>query len=114
LAGFFDTLVSIETAISDITAHVVEMRTDPGHFIDMRFKRRVSALKDNVSATALEVVDGAKMVCDLQGYVNNTPYSLGRHLRDIHSARLVIGSDRILARTEQMMLAGRSTAGTGV
>jgi acyl-CoA dehydrogenase len=108
LADVFNTLAAMEAAISDMTARVAEMRGDPHRLQNIAFARRVNALKVNASSAALAVVDGAMMVCGLQGYLNNTPFSLGRHLRDIHSARLMIGNDRILASTGQMMLVGRS------
>jgi acyl-CoA dehydrogenase len=38
------------------------------------------------------------------GYKNGTPYSLGRHLRDAHSAQLMISNDRILGNTSTMLL----------
>jgi acyl-CoA dehydrogenase len=108
LAEAFNTLSVMETAISDMTDRVSAMRGDPHRLQNIGFTRRVNALKVNVSTAALEVVDGAMMVCGLQGYLNNTPFSVGRHLRDIHSARLMIGNDRVLASTGQMLLVARS------
>jgi acyl-CoA dehydrogenase len=110
LADAFNTFASIESAVSDMTERVEAMRSDPGRLQNMGFMRRVNALKVNVSTAALAVVDDAMMVCGLQGYMNDTPFSLGRHLRDIHSARLMIGNDRITASTGQMMLVGRSSS----
>ncbi len=108
LAEAFNTLAAMEAEIADVAARVREMRGDPHRLQNIGFTRRVNALKVNVSTAALRVVDGALMVCGLQGYRNNTPFSVGRHLRDIHSARLMIGNDRILANTGQMMLVARS------
>jgi acyl-CoA dehydrogenase len=73
----------------------------------------MNALKVTVSTGALEVVDEAMMICGLQGYKNGGPYSLGRHLRDVHSARLMIGNDRIQAHTGQMLLIQRRPATAG-
>jgi acyl-CoA dehydrogenase len=67
----------------------------------------INALKVSVSTASLAVVDDALMICGIQGYRNDGPYSLGRHLRDIHSARLMIANDRILATTGQMLLMQR-------
>jgi acyl-CoA dehydrogenase len=38
------------------------------------------------------------------GYKNGTPYSLGRHLRDAHSAQLMISNDRILSNSANLLL----------
>ena len=43
-------------------------------------------------------------ICGIAGYKNDSPYSLGRHLRDAHSAALMIGNDRILATNASLLL----------
>ena len=48
-----------------------------------------------------------RLVAGLAAYRNATPYSLGRHLRDAHSAALMVNNDRILANTAQLGLALR-------
>ena len=47
------------------------------------------------------------LVAGLSAYRNDTPYSLGRHLRDAYSAALMVNNDRILANTAQLVLALR-------
>jgi acyl-CoA dehydrogenase len=43
----------------------------------------------------------------MAGYRENSEYRLGRLLRDAHSAELMVGNDRILANTAQLLLAAR-------
>ncbi|CAJ8633913.1 acyl-CoA dehydrogenase [Burkholderia pseudomallei] len=67
----------------------------------------INTLKTYVSTTALEVVKHATMICGMASYKNGTPYTLGRHIRDLHSAPLMISNDRIEANTANLLLALR-------
>ena len=54
-----------------------------------------------------DIINQCMLICGIQGYKNGTPYSLGRHLRDAHSAQLMISNDRILGNTSTMLLVGK-------
>ncbi|WP_043352649.1 acyl-CoA dehydrogenase family protein [Cupriavidus basilensis] len=69
----------------------------------------MNGLKTSVSTMAIEVVQQAMMICGMAGYKQGTPYSLGRHLRDLWSAPLMINNDRILTNTASLLLAERSS-----
>ena len=56
------------------------------------------------SQTIRDIINKAMLICGIMGYKNGTPYSLGRHLRDAHSAQLMISNDRILANSSTMLL----------
>ena len=43
-------------------------------------------------------------VCGVSGYRCDSPYAVGRHLRDAHSAALMISNDRILSANAAMLL----------
>lgn len=73
----------------------------------MAHAAEINTLKTYVSATALEVVAHATMICGMASYKNGTPYTLGRHIRDLHSAPLMISNDRIEANTASLLLALR-------
>jgi acyl-CoA dehydrogenase len=38
------------------------------------------------------------------GYKNDTPYSVGRHLRDALSARLMVANERLIATDAALLL----------
>jgi len=61
-------------------------------------------LKVTVSDMAVDIVRCALAIVGLAGYRNDTPFSLGRPLRDVLSAPLMIGNDRILANTAKLLL----------
>ncbi|MEH3106040.1 MAG: acyl-CoA/acyl-ACP dehydrogenase [Sphingomonas fennica] len=71
----------------------------------------MNSLKVDVSETCLQVVHNAMVICGMAGYRNGTEYSVGRHLRDIYSAQLMISNDRVVATTGALLLAQRSEIG---
>lgn len=68
------------------------------------FSVMLNNLKVTVSDMAVDIVRRALAIVGLAGYRNDTPFSLGRPLRDVLSAPLMIGNDRILANTAKLLL----------
>jgi acyl-CoA dehydrogenase len=64
----------------------------------------LNLLKVNLSTGCLRAVMLALAICGISGYRNGGPYSLGRHLRDLASAPLMIGNDRIRDNTANLLL----------
>ena len=56
---------------------------------------RFNNLKIAASEQAPRVCQGAMSVCGIVGYKNDTPFSVGRHLRDTMSAVLMVANERI-------------------
>jgi acyl-CoA dehydrogenase len=65
----------------------------------------MNLLKVSSSELAVKVVSQALRVVGIHGYRNDTRFSLGRYLRDAHSAALMVSNDRILGNTAQLLLA---------
>jgi acyl-CoA dehydrogenase len=63
----------------------------------LEFQSMITMTKVQVSELAAETVLAALRACGLSGYRNDSEFSIGRHLRDILSAPLMINNDRILA-----------------
>ena len=61
------------------------------------FQSQINLLKVEASELAVETVMCAMRACGLSGYRNDGDFSVGRHLRDVLSAPLMINNDRILA-----------------
>jgi acyl-CoA dehydrogenase len=61
------------------------------------FQTAMNLLKVNASELAIETVMAALQATGLSGYRNDTPFSVGRHLRDVLSSPIMINNDRILA-----------------
>jgi acyl-CoA dehydrogenase len=61
------------------------------------FQSSINLLKVEASELAVETVMSAMRACGLSGYRNDGDFSVGRHLRDVLSAPIMINNDRILA-----------------
>jgi acyl-CoA dehydrogenase len=79
-------------------------KADPDRLSSMGFAVAMNNLKVGSSETILTIINHAMLICGIMGYKNGTPYSLGRHLRDAHSAQLMISNDRILGNTSNLLL----------
>ena len=75
------------------------------------FTADMNSLKTSISELCLEVVQHALMICGINGYKNGSKYSLGRHLRDISSAPIMINNDRMLESTGNLYLMHRPPLG---
>jgi acyl-CoA dehydrogenase len=65
---------------------------------------RFNNLKLAASEHAPHVCAGALEVAGIVGYKNDSPYSIGRHLRDALSARLMVANERIHATDASLLL----------
>ncbi len=61
----------------------------------MASQLRFNNLKIASSEQAPRVCQGAMGVCGIMGFKNDTPFSVGRHLRDTMSACLMVANERI-------------------
>jgi acyl-CoA dehydrogenase len=65
---------------------------------------RFNNLKIAASEQAPRVCEGAMAICGIVGYKNDTDYSIGRHVRDAMSARLMIANERIHQTNASLLL----------
>jgi len=70
---------------------------DPAMLESLDFQTAMNLLKVNASELAVATVMSAMQASGLAGYRNDGEFSIGRHLRDILSAPIMINNDRILA-----------------
>jgi acyl-CoA dehydrogenase len=65
---------------------------------------RFNNLKIAASEQAVDVCRSALEVCGIMGFKNDTPFSVGRHLRDVMSAPLMIANERIRETNAGLLL----------
>jgi acyl-CoA dehydrogenase len=68
------------------------------------FALKMNNLKVSSSQLVVQIVNHALLICGIMGYKNDSKFAVGRHLRDAHSAALMVGNDRILATNASMLL----------
>ena len=99
--------VSLETLRAAVQAGLANFERharEPGGLTAMDAQLALNFLKVEASELAVQTVMSAMRACGLSGYRNDTEYSLGRSLRDILSAPVMIHNDRILASAEASVL----------
>ncbi|MCW2238359.1 acyl-CoA dehydrogenase family protein [Azospirillum canadense] len=86
-------------------AQFEEASGSPDRLTSMGFAVAMNTLKMSSAEMVVRIVEQAMLVAGLSAYRNDSPYSLGRHLRDAHSAPLMISNDRVLGNTANLLLA---------
>jgi acyl-CoA dehydrogenase len=97
-----------------LVAHIERFETakrDDDDLNSNNFTVEMNNLKVMASNMAVDVVREALLVTGIAGYRNDGPYSVGRHLRDVLSAPLMVANDRILANTAGLVVASRFDSG---
>ncbi|MDB5594360.1 MAG: acyl-CoA dehydrogenase protein [Hyphomicrobiales bacterium] len=100
-------LDSLKSALADGLARYEAAAATQDGLSSVSFAIAMNNVKINASETANAVIQHALMICGIMGYKNDTPFSVGRHLRDALSAPLMISNDRIIANNANLMLAHR-------
>ncbi|MGE5407756.1 MAG: acyl-CoA dehydrogenase family protein, partial [Syntrophothermus sp.] len=78
--------------------------SDRSRLSEMATILRFNNLKVAASEQAPRVCQGAMAVCGIVGYKNDTPFSVGRHLRDSMSACLMVANERIHKTDASLLL----------
>lgn len=111
LAEMSSQLQVIRSNIQAGLASYEQALKEPDRLSSMGFAVAMNNVKIASSEMILPVIHQALRICGIMGYKNGTPYSLGRHLRDAHSAELMISNDRILGNTATMLLVHKQETG---
>jgi acyl-CoA dehydrogenase len=77
---------------------------DRSRLSEMASILRFNNLKIAASEQAPRVCQGALGVCGIVGFKNDTPFSVGRHLRDTMSACLMVANERIHQTNASLLL----------
>jgi acyl-CoA dehydrogenase len=97
----------ITANLDTFTAHEHDERA----LSSLDFQSQINLLKVEASELAVETVMSAMRACGLSGYRNDGDFSIGRHLRDVLSAPIMINNDRILANIATASLMSGVPAG---
>jgi acyl-CoA dehydrogenase len=100
-------LQTMRTNVHDVASECEDlMRSDHGtdSLSSIGFALKMNNLKISSSQLVVQIVNHALLICGIMGYKNDSKFAVGRHLRDAHSAALMVGNDRILATNASMLL----------
>ena len=91
------TLTKLRAVISSSLDTYIAHERDERVLSSLDFQSSINLLKVEASELAVATVMHAMRACGLAGYRNDGEFSIGRHLRDVLSAPIMINNDRILA-----------------
>jgi acyl-CoA dehydrogenase len=91
------TLTKLRAMITSTLDTYAAHEHDERALSSLDFQSSINLLKVEASELAVATVTSAMRACGLSGYRNDGDFSVGRHLRDVLSAPLMINNDRILA-----------------
>jgi acyl-CoA dehydrogenase len=98
------TLQMLRALISSNLARFEAVADDPKALGTLDFQTAITLTKVDASELAVATVLSAMRATGLAGYRNDGEFTLGRHLRDILSAPIMINNDRILANVSTAAL----------
>ncbi len=98
-------LQQLSESVHGLTSRYVGFGSDPQAVTSMGFAVAMNTLKVSASTLVVDIVNGAMLICGIAGYKQDSPFSLGRLLRDAHGAAVMVNNDRLLANNAQLLLA---------
>src|SRR5882757_8715727 len=105
------TLAKLRAVITSALDTYAAREHDERALSSLDFQSQVNLLKVEASELAVATVMSAMRACGLSGYRNDGDFSVGRHLRDVLSAPLMINNDRILTNIATASLMSGIPAG---
>ncbi len=112
-------LSELASLLQTMRAHVSEVATECDQLVarddsaaaastaalsSVGFALKMNNLKLSASELVVTIVSQSLRICGIAGYANDTKFSIGRHLRDAHSAALMVSNDRIHAINGSLLL----------
>ena len=88
-------------------ARFEEADGDIDRLTSIGFAVAMNSLKVTASNLVVDIVRECMLICGLASYRLDTPYSLGRHLRDAMGAAPMVNNDRIMTNNGQLLLVHR-------
>ncbi|MDP1980020.1 acyl-CoA dehydrogenase family protein [Undibacterium sp.] len=95
---------SVQACLTEYEALSVADDAAVGILTSMGYSLKMNNLKIDATQALPQIVTKALSICGILGYKNDSKFSMSRHLRDAHSAAIMVGNDRILATNANLLL----------
>lgn len=107
LAALMVTQQQFDSSVAALMDRYLAIADDPDACAAIDFMVAINALKVSASTLVVDVVNQALLICGIQGYREDSEFTLGRLLRDAHGAAVMVNNDRIAGNTAQLALVQR-------
>lgn len=94
----------MSTLVRGAAQHWDEIGDDAEALSSINYAISMNALKVSASTMVVDIVNRAMLICGMAGYREDSPFSMGRLLRDSYGAALMVNNDRILGNNAQLLL----------
>lgn len=95
---------SVQACLTEYEALSAADDAAVGTLTSMAYSLKMNNLKVDATQALPMIVSKALSICGILGYKNDSKFSMSRHLRDAHSAAIMVGNDRILATNANLLL----------
>ncbi len=100
-------LHALRAGVRDAASEYGRRYDDPDALAGLGFQIRMNNLKISISEQIVPIVAKAMGICGISAYRNDTPFSLGRHLRDAFGAGVMILNDRLYGTNASLLLVSK-------
>ena len=107
LAEVVATFDRMRATVHDCVREYESRADDRDALAALGFAIRMNNLKLSASTLLIEIVTQSMLICGMAGYKLDSPFALGRHLRDAFGAALMINNDRIYGANAAMLLVAK-------
>jgi acyl-CoA dehydrogenase len=104
LSTDLQTMRSNVFSVAEEFDHIDGLANGRALLMSMEWSLKLNNLKIGTSNAAPRAVHQALQITGVSGYRNDSPFSVGRHYRDVLSASLMISNDRIAEQSASMLL----------
>jgi acyl-CoA dehydrogenase len=91
-------------AIADEFDDLLETPEDRAELLSMGWALKFINVKIAASTAGPQIVHQALQIVGILGYKNNSPFTVGRHYRDLLSGSLMVSNERIKSKSAAMLL----------
>ncbi len=103
VAALFADLEMVSATVASALRLYESLLADPQSIAAPGVVLRMNALKTSVSSSVIRIVTDVLHVVGISGYRNDSPNSVGRQLRDVHSSALMVHNERILQNSGRLL-----------
>lgn len=107
LAALMVTRQQFASSVDALMTRYLEIKDQPDETSSIDFMVAINTLKVSASTLVVEIINQALLIVGIQGYREDSEYTLGRLLRDAHGAAVMVNNDRIAGNTAQLALMQR-------
>ena len=107
LAALMVTRQQFASSVDALMSRYLEIMDDAEETSSIDFMVAINTLKVSASTLVVDIINQAMLIVGIQGYREDSEYTLGRILRDAHGAAVMVNNDRIAGNTAQLALMQR-------